>query len=124
MTESKQINILGIFNKLLNTGWLPRLTFLGMIVLKLTGLLTWSWLMVLSPLIAIAALPFIMIAVLILISITYPIWNPLINLLRDTIKMYRKDKKRAKESIKWASLTKAKTAWHFVERTLKLIFVG
>lgn len=125
MTESKQVNILGVLKGFLNTGWLPRITFLGMIILKLTGLLTWSWLVVLSPIwLGIPAMVVMVLGVTLLIGLTSNVWHPIYITLNKLLIEYHKDKEQGKKLAKRQSLTIIQTVLYFIKRTLRFLFVG
>lgn len=125
MTESKQVNVFGVLKGLLNTGWLPRITFLGMIILKLTGLLTWSWLVVLSPIwLGIPVMVVMVLGVSLLMGLTYNVWHPIYITFNKLLIEYRKDKEQGKKLAKRQSLTTIQNVLYFVKRTLRFLFVG
>jgi len=120
MTESKQIDILAALKELSYTQWLPRLAFFSMIVLKLTGLLTWSWWMVLAPVWMIPIMAGMVLAGTLLVGIIYLIWKSFAKLLEE----YQKDRRIGKRLAKQQAMTTSQSMLDFVKRTLRFLFVG
>ncbi len=119
-----QIDVKGLWKRFLHSGWLPRLTFIGIVLMKVVGLLTWDWWLVLAPLWMISVMASIVLAGTVLVGITYPAWKPIYKSGSRLLREYKKDKKTGKKLAKQQSLTTAQSVLYFVRRTLRFIFVG